>query len=207
MATPLFQLIASALFGQAPGPIVPTVSPPDLPAAYALAAMEKGLSGSAVVQACQILDEGVPLCFRVEREGRRDWFSLGEAEEWGLSLEGLATAVRLESEANPFVEVRVEDGGHWWQVEAVDGREALVFLHPIWLERVGPNAVVAAPASGLVLAWESGDEGNDKIMAVGVRRIFEEANSPVSPKIFRHTKQGWKVWGEAVLPAPEAQAD
>ena len=101
MPTPVPHLIACALLGQAPGPIVPTVAPPELPSVFATNALEQGLSGASVVQACQILDEGVPLCFRVEMDGQRQWFSLQQAQQWGLSLESLGSAVALDRSPNP----------------------------------------------------------------------------------------------------------
>lgn len=171
---------------------------PDLPSQFASAALEKGLVGDSVAMACQILAEGVPLCFRIESQGRRDWFSLAEASAWGLSLETLGNAVALDPGANPFVEKHVVDGGHWWQVEAKDGQASFVFLNPAWLDRVGDSAVVAAPSAGVVIAWQSGDDSNDKIMAVGVRALYDQAESPVTPKIFRHSEEGWAVWGELV---------
>jgi hypothetical protein len=198
MTTPSLSIIALSLFAQAPGPIVPTVTHPDLPSQFSERALENGLVGDSIAMACQILAEGVPLCFRVEVDGMRNWFSLAQAQTWGFSLETLAQAVDLDQSSNPFVEKKVPHGGHWWQVEAKDGRESLVFLNPGWLEPVGDLAVVAAPAAGVVIAWQSGDSDNDKIMAVGVRALFDQADAPVSPKIFRHTKGAWTVWGELV---------
>ena len=171
---------------------------PDLPSQFAAAALEAGRVGDSVAMACQILAEGVPLCFRVESEGKREWFSLAEASAWGLTLETLGQAVVVSSEKNPLVEKNVVDGGHWWQVEAKDGRESFIFLNPTWLDRVGDLAVVAMPAAGVVIAWQSGDDANDKIMAVGVRALYDQAEAPVTPKIFRHSDEGWTVWGELV---------
>ena len=189
---------------------MPTVAHPDLPGQFAEAALERDETGDALTQACTYLGEGVPLCFRVEVNGTRKWFSVAESKSWGLSLEDLGQAVQIVKSQNPFVEKRVPGGGHWWQVEAQDGREALVFLHPAWLTVVGEQAVVSAPSKGVVLAWESGDPENDKIMAVGVRALYDQEESPVSPKIFRYTTKGWVVWGEMVpdvegAPTPETR--
>jgi hypothetical protein len=204
MTTPALSLILFTALGQAPGPIVPTVAHPDLPSEFAKAALAQGATGDAVAQACTFLGEGVPLCFRVEANGRREWFSLAQAQAWGLDLKALQNAVLLDPEKNPFVEKKVEGGGHWWQVEAPDGRESLVFLHPEWLSVVGEKAVIASPASGVVIAWQSGDTDNDKIMAVGVRALFDQSDAPVSAKIFTHTTKGWVVWGEIRLETEEA---
>ena len=192
------------MLGQAPGPIVPTIAHPDLPAEFARAALERQETGESLAQACTYLGEGVPLCFRVEVDGKRNWISVAELKSWGLSLEDVGKAVKIQEERNPLVEMRPPDGGHWWQVEARDGRESMIFLNPEWLSVVGESAVVAAPIRGVVLAWESGDPENDKIMAVGVRALFDQGEAPVSPKLFRYTNKGWVVWGEIVLGAGEA---
>ena len=158
-----------------------------------------------MVQACTYLGEGVPLCYRLEQEGTRRWFSVAEAADWGFTVDQLSAQVELSGLENPFVRKRVDGGGDWWQVETVDGRHGMVFLKPQWLERVGSEAVVAAPAKGVVLAWNAGDAENDQIMAVGVRRIFDSHDAPVSPLVFRWQAGSWVVWGEA-RPAPEEQA-
>ena len=172
--------------------------PPSLPSAFAQAQLESGKTGANLEQACTYLDEGVPLCFRVEHEGKRRWFSRQEADEWGIGGASLASLVSLTDAQNPFVAQSVEGGGTWWQVEAVPGHESLVFLRPDWLDRVGAEAVLAAPAVGVVLAWNAGDEENDRIMAVGVKRIFDSHDAPITPRIFKWQNEGWRVWGEAV---------
>ena len=86
-------------------------------------------------------------------------------------------------------------GGKWRRRK--DSRS--LFLRPHWL-RVGVGAVFSVPALGVVWAWKWGDAENDQIMAVGVRRIFEQADFPLSPKILRYSEGAWVVWGEAVLP-------
>jgi hypothetical protein len=204
MITPFTFLIASLGLGQAPGLILPELVPPELPPAFAEEGLQKGLSGLSVVQACDYLGEGVPLCYRLVQEGRGRWFSLGEAENWGVSQSMLSQAVEFDRGANPFVQKSVEGGGKWWQVEALSGRHSLVFLNPDWLEAVGPAAVVASPAKGVVIAWNTGDPENDQIMAVGVRRIYETHDAPVTPLIFRWHEDTWVVWGEARSRSDEA---
>ena len=48
--------------------------------------------------------------------------------------------------------------------------------------------------------WIPGDEELDKVMAVGVRRMFDEAKYPVSDKVYRWHNGEWVVWGEVVSP-------
>ena len=176
----------------------------ELPAAFAQAGLDAGLSGGAVVQACDYLGEGVPICYRVLVNGKRRWFSQAEAEAWGISTEGLASAVVTDSIENPLVRKTVEGGGDWWQAETTDGYHSLVFLRPDWLDAVGATPVIAAPAKGVVIAWNSGDPENDQIMAVGIRRIYETHQAPVSPLIFKRSEGAWVVWGEARAVQDEA---
>jgi hypothetical protein len=61
--------------------------------------------------------------------------------------------------------------------------------------------VLAIPARDAVLAWSLGDAELDKIMAVGVRKLFEASAFPVSRKILAWDGHRWVVRGE-VKPAP-----
>lgn len=204
MTTPTIFLIASLGLGQPPGLILPELAAPSLPAAFANAGLEQGLDGAEVAQACDYLGEGIPLCYRLIADGKKRWFSHAEAADWGIPLDQLSTAVDAEAAPNPLVHHKVEDGGEWWQVEAPDGHHSLIFLRPDWLEVVGPRPVVAAPAKGVVIAWNSGDSDNDQIMAVGARRIFDSHQAPITPLIFKRHEDRWAIWGEAKTPDAEA---
>ena len=129
---------------------------------------------------------------------------MAEAAAWGIPAGELASAVAPGRIENPLVRKTVDGGGDWWQAETVDGYHSLVFLRPDWLDAVGATPVVAAPAKGVVIAWNSGDSENDQIMAVGVRRIFESHQAPVSPLIFKRSEGAWVVWGEAKATTDDA---
>jgi hypothetical protein len=200
MITSFLPLIVSTALGQDSPTILPEVAPVGLPEAYAESRRAAGFSGSKTEPMCVSLVEELLVCFRIQREGRLEWLSKGDLSELGLLEEEFPGIVGEAAYPNPLVKKNVPGGGEWWQVEAEKGLQDLLFLRPHWLDRVGEGAVVSIPAHGVVLAWKSGDAENDQIMAVGVRRIFEQADFPLSPKILRYSEGAWVVWGEAVLP-------
>jgi|GEM_PF-2197922 len=200
MLTSLLSLILIAETGQVLGKIVPTIAHPDFPQQFQEAQIGKGVGLLAAMPACETLAEDIPLCFREQKEGKRRWLSQGDLSRREQSTAALKAQIQARIWSNPLRKSHTVEGIEWWQVEAIDGEESLLFLHPEWLGIVGDNAVVAAPARGVVLSWNAGDTDNDKILAVGVRRIYEGSEFPVTPKIFRHTAKGWVVWGEAVMP-------
>lgn len=88
-----------------------------------------------------------------------------------------------------------------------DGFDAAALLRPELLaELAGASPVVAVPEDGTVLWWVPGDPDFDKMVAVGVRRMVEASDSPVSSRIYRHTGTEWSTWGEVrgniALPEP-----
>jgi hypothetical protein len=151
--------------------------------------------------------EDLPLCFRVEESGRRRWVTQGDLARWGATLAEVETAAAGALVVSPF-ERKVVHGGsrHYWAVEADSGREVTVVLHPEWLEALGPDVVLAIPARDAVLAWSLGNAELDKIMAVGVRKLFDASSVPVSRKILAWDGRRWVVRGE-VTPAPAPQPE
>jgi len=151
--------------------------------------------------------EDLPLCFRVEEEGRRRWVTHGDLARWGATLAEVEEAAKEALVVSPF-ERRVVHGGsrHYFSAEVEGGREAMVVLHPEWLLSLGTDVVLAIPARDAVLAWPLGDAELDKIMAVGVRKLFDASPYPVSRKVLAWNGARWTVRGE-VTPAPPTQPE
>jgi len=57
----------------------------------------------------------------------------------------------------------------------------------------------------VVLVWEGGQAEVDKILAVGVRKIYETRPGAVTPIIFRWTGSEWVAFGEAKQNAATAK--
>lgn len=87
--------------------------------------------------------------------------------------------------------------GRYFVRAAGDGFDAAALLRPELLtELAGASPVVAVPEVGTVVWWVPGDPDFDKMVAVGVRRMVEASDSPVSSRIYRHTGTEWSIWGE-----------
>ncbi len=151
---------------------------------------------------CPELSEGLNLCTACGSRPVR----VTEPAEWGLDLEGLSAAVsERASSALTDRPVRQEiadmPGAAYWVSQVGDGYDAAGLLHPERLSEIaGTTPVVGVPSVGTFLMWIPGDPELDKVMAVGVRRIFESAEYPVSDKVYRWHNGAWRVWGEAVAP-------
>jgi len=178
-------LIGLALAGP-PGPILAsaegTPTPPEL--------------------VCDPLVEGIVLCYRVEAEGVRRYVTEADLPAWQTSRAGLRRAAKEGLTENPLERVAVAGGGTYWQAQAA-GREGALLLHPEWLATVADDLLVGVPARGVVVLWEPGDADTDKILAVGVRQMYDELDHPVSPVVMRWRGGEWSVWGQAKPPATE----
>ena len=86
----------------------------------------------------------------------------------------------------------------YWLANEGDGRDHVPMLFPAALAaKVGKGVVVAVPARGVLVAWVPGDLVFDKVVAVGVRKMYDTLESPVSPLIYQWDGERWAVWGEA----------
>ncbi|MCB9758719.1 MAG: hypothetical protein H6739_02670 [Alphaproteobacteria bacterium] len=199
----LFALLAAA-FAAAPGPVLPLVLPAEAPPQFSEQAAARGVVGLAGALACEPLVEALTLCYRVERDGKLHYVTLADAAAWGLPLDDLRAAAAGALDHSPLVPQEIEGGGVYHQVVAPQGREAVVLLKPEWLTAVGRFPMVAIPARGVVVVWAGGNPETDRIMAVAVRRMFDELPDPISPVVIRWDAGRWVTWGEA-KPRPPAE--
>ncbi len=175
----------------------PGLEPADVADQYRAWATSRGRSGPAAELRCRPFAEQVALCFsRVVDGGRRYWTA---AE--GVSVVALEDAARTAAAASiaRLEPVAVEGFTARYFLGALgDGRDHAALLDPVALAaRVGEGAVVAAPARGVLVAWVPGDAELDKVVAVGVRRMYETLPDAVSPLIYRWDGAVWRTWGEA----------
>jgi hypothetical protein len=133
----------------------------------------------------------------------KSWRLVNEADlaAWGESqaeaeLRGLRVAKKAWA-SNPPKLVEVEGvGRNYLLVQGEEGQDALALLEPAHLSSLlgaGPVAV-GVPVSGTLLAWRAGDPTLDKILGVGIRRIYDEVSAGLSPSLYQEGVEGWQVW-------------
>ena len=183
----------------------------------------QGATGPEAELVCRDLAEAVLLCFTTESAGVRGYLTeagrtaLGKGK--GSEVAGLERAARSHTKAALAAmerrapvglpaSVSGPDAPAYWVSAREDGRAHAPLLDPASLTaRFGKKWVVAVPTRELLVVWVPGEPQFDKIMAVGVRRAYDEApETQVSPLVYRWTDEGWTTWGTAVPVAPTTDA-
>lgn len=186
-----------------PDTVRPIVAPIDVQAQYAEWSGAAGQVPRELV-CLPLWPEQALLCFQVTEGNTRRWVHTGDLEAWKVDAEGLRTLVEERSRAALATSprrTRVPDMDAWYWVSAEgDGWAAAGLLHPEMLaERMGGAPIlVSAPVVGALIAWHPGDAELDKVMAVGIRKMFEREPSPVTPVVHQWTGDRWVPFGEAV---------
>lgn len=197
-------LLSMLALGAPPDSVRPTVAPVDAPSQYAAWLAEQGLPGSEL--ACEPLwPEHALLCFKVVDAGRRRWVTSADLAAWGTTLAELRA--RLTARARPVLATQprrlpVSDmqGASYWLAAEGDGWAAAGLLNPDLLARRvgGAPILVATPTDSVLLAWRPGSAELDKVMAVGVRKMFDEEPGSVTPMVHRWDGEKWTPFGQAV---------
>lgn len=186
-----------------PPPVQPSPEPADVESEYRAFAEEQGRSGDATELVCRALAEQVELCFTWMDGTTRRYVTRSQLAAWGEDPSTVAK--RAMDAANQAWQgqratPRTVEGmkGTYWVSARGDGLDGAGLLeHDRLVAIAGAEPVVAVPAHGTLLFWVPGDADFDKVMAVGVRRIYDASNHPVSPLIYRWQDGEWKVWGQA----------
>lgn len=181
----------------------PSLAPAGIEADFRAWANASGRTGSDAELVCRPFAERVSLCFmRAEGDARVYVTRVDGRTAEQLEADGRGAATDAVKALEP---VKVDGFPQpYWVRAAGDGRDHTPFLHPDALRtKLGGEPVVAAPARGVLVAWVPGDLVFDKIVAVGVRRMYETLPDPVSPLIYRWDGEKWVTWGEARAVAGE----
>jgi len=154
--------------------------------------------------ACDILLPGaLMLCFRVWEDGALSWVDASDLARWQETTASLRAHVvaRSAEQVNeaPLVGVRglaaryvQHASGEGWAVAGLLAPEALA-------ARAGGRPVRAAlPGQDVLVAWAAGTPELDKVMAVGVRELFDKRPRPLTPRVFQWDGGAWLPFGEAV---------
>ena len=166
-------------------------------------AAQNGLNGAEMLTACRAWSQTFYQCFSVQEKGRYRMVHLGDLQRWEVDLDALEAKSRevgrpVLDEKNR--EVVFVDGIErpYWVFDGSKGLGASVLLFPEELESMmGGRPVLGTPARGIVVAWLPGDEELDKVVSVGLVRIFGEAIVPISSVIVQWSGGHWATWGEA----------
>lgn len=200
--------MATGAAAGAPEGLRPVAASPDTPQRYAAWRAAEGKAPEAL--ACEVLWPEALVCLRVWEDGKRRWASSADLARWGVDLpaarQALAEAAARHVRSAPFVPI---DGmeARYLRIADGDGWAAAGLLRPDLLaERLGGLPLrVAIPADSVLVAWRDQGPEVDKVMAVGVRELFERQPGPVTPKVYQWDGTRWTPFGQAV-PAPRDRA-
>ena len=166
-------------------------------------AAQNGLTGAALLPACRAWSQSFYQCFSVEEKGQYRMVHLGDLQRWESDLDALEMKARevgrvALSEHNREVVFVEGIKRPYWVFDGSKGLGASVLLFPDELEdMMGARPVLGTPARGVVVAWLPGDEELDKVVSVGLVRIFGDATVPISSAIVQWSGGHWATWGEA----------
>ncbi len=197
-------LLLSASSAQVPEGVLPLVERASIQVAWSEAARAMGAEGLAAVVACRPFAEDLVLCFTApEGDGQR-MVTQSDLEAWQTDLAGLegsaASAVLAGLTAERPQQVPVEGDARTYLLSAEgDGLDQAALFAPERLaERCGEQGcAVGIPARGVLVAFPLGDRELETIVAVGIRRLWESLEDPITPVAYRWNGEAWSVWGEA----------
>ncbi len=186
------------------GPVVGLVAEPeDVAEQYRAQARAAGRSAAASELVCQPAFDSIHFCLTLHPEGAVRWRYGTKADltDWADAMTALGVAEATGRNVDILSRMqtkKVEGTSHeYWASSEDDGLDAAPLLQPGRLMKlVGGPPVVAVPAQGVVIAWLPGHPERDQILAVGVRRMHDAAEHPISPRIYRWDGKRWVVWGE-----------
>lgn len=185
----MIALVAEAL---AADPTLPVMEPTRVVEEFRAWAAAEGRSGDAAEIVCGSQAEALLVCFA---RGTKGFYT--RAEKFDAAQ--LLARVDLARPLDGMVEVPVEGmTGSYWLRAVGDGRDHVPMLTPAALkEKLGGDPVVAVPVRGALVAWLPGDPEFDKVVGVGVLRMYETLPEPVSPLLYRWRDGKWTTWGVA----------
>lgn len=191
-------MLALILAALAAPRVDPGLERSDVPDAYFGWAESQGRPAAARDLVCRPFAEGTVLCFSRIEADRRVLYTRADGQTLG-ALESAArgSAKEAVSRLDP---VKIDGfSTPYWVAAVGDGRDHAAVLHPEALRsKLGDTFVVATPARGVLVAWTPGDVVFDKIVAVGIRKMYETLPDPVTPLIYRwSSEKGWATWGAA----------
>lgn len=193
-------------FAGVPDDVRPVAAPVDAPAQYASWLKETGQPAAEL--ACDVLwADHALLCFRTKDRGAMRWVTGDDLKRWKVTVASLRAEMTTRSALvlteQPVRSTIADVAGHYWLAAEGDGWSVAGVLNPDLLgARVGTPLVAALPTGDTLLAWNPGDAELDKVMSVGVRKMYDERAGSVTPMVHRWDGTAWVPFGVAVPEAP-----
>lgn len=206
-------LLVSFCLAAPPQGVLPLVDKLGLQISWSERARAGGAEGEAAVLACRTFAEELALCFTVPDGASRRMVTLHDLGSWQVDLAALE-AVALEAAVAGVTPTRpqpvqVEGDTREYLLSAEgDGLDQAGLFDPVALQARfgGGDFAVGIPARGVLIAFPRGDRELETIVAVGIRRLWETVDEPITPKIYTWSGEAWVVWGQATPGGGEAPA-
>lgn len=187
-----------------PAEVTPVLAPADAPAQFA-----EHVGGPSPSLACDPLWSDALVCFKVREGKKRRWVTSADLAKWKVDAPALRATLaeraiaKLADQPKP-VPVEGMPGAQYWVAAEGDGWAAAGVLQPSLLaERLGGAPIlVAVPVDGVLIAWKIGDRELDRIVAVGVKEMYDAGDGPVTPIVHQWTGARWAPYAEAVPSKP-----
>lgn len=216
--TVLALLLVATAIAELPAGILPLVDRPGVQVSWSEQAHAAGASGEAAVLACGGFAEDLALCFTVPEGAQRRMVTQADLATWQVDLAALEGAARanvvtgLGAERPQVVQIEGDPRSYLLSAEG-DGLDQAGLFDPIALGARfdGARFAVGIPARGVLIAFPLGDRELETMVAVGVRRLWETVEEPITPVVYTWSGGAWVVWGEAkpggqVVPASDPLA-
>jgi hypothetical protein len=206
-------LLASLSLAAPPEGLLPLVDRPGLQISWSEQARAAGAEGEAAVLACRMFAEELALCFtapQADGQGRR-MVTLHDLSVWEVDLATVeaaalaGVAAGLSEDRPQGVQVEGDPRSYLLSAEG-DGLDQAGLFDPVALQARmdGQAFAVGIPARGVLIAFPRGDRELETIVTVGVRRLWETVDEPITPKVYTWDGERWVIWGEAT-PGPRAE--
>jgi hypothetical protein len=197
-------LLSSICAAAPPEGVLPLVDRPGIQISWSERARAEGAEGEAAVLACRMFAEDLALCFTVPDGEARRMVTLADLVAWEVELAALeagalqAVSAGLSDERPQPVRIEGDSRSYLLSAEG-DGLDQAGLFHPGALQArfEGQPFAVGIPARGVLIAFPLGDRELETIVAVGIRRLWESVEEPISPAVYSWDGQGWMVWGQA----------
>ena len=197
-------LLVSLAAAGPPEGLLPLVDRPGLQVDFAQAAWARGGGAEDAALACRPFAESLILCFTVREGTGRRLVTLRDLAAWEADLSAVERAATAGAAAGLGPArpepVAIEGDSRSYLLSAVgDGLDQAGLLHPDALAARfgGKPFAVGIPAQGVLLAVALGDPELEQMVAVGVRRLWESAEQPITATLYTWDGAAWLAWGEA----------
>ena len=204
--------LVSLCLAEVPEGLLPVVDRASIQVVWSEQARAAGAEDEAAVLACQPFAEDLVTCFTVPQAAGRRMVTRQDLSAWQVQLpaveERALAGVRGGLTAERPQSVQVEGDVRTYLLSAEgDGLDQAALFDPAALQErfAGGAFAVGIPARGVLIALPLGDRELETIVAVGVRRLWEAVEDPITPALYSWNGDAWVVWGQATPGGAEHQ--